>query len=53
MAEAFREPSCGAVYLHVITYNTPAIRFYEANGFRNIRTLKGTYLKRVFVSLLL
>jgi ribosomal protein S18 acetylase RimI-like enzyme len=35
-------PRCGAVYLHVITYNTAAIKFYEANGFRLFRELQGS-----------
>lgn len=31
------------VYLHVITYNLAAIRFYESNQFKCLRTLPGTY----------
>lgn len=37
-------PSCGAVYLHVITYNNAAIRFYEAHGFYKVRTVYNFYL---------
>uniref|UniRef100_A0A7S2SR30 N-alpha-acetyltransferase 60 n=1 Tax=Rhizochromulina marina TaxID=1034831 RepID=A0A7S2SR30_9STRA len=36
-------PGCDAVYLHVITYNTAAIRFYEKNGFVRLRELKSYY----------
>ena len=34
-------PSCGAIYLHVITYNTAAIKFYENLGFYRIAEMKG------------
>lgn len=33
--------NCGAVYLHVITYNKPAIRFYENNNFQYFKELFG------------
>jgi len=32
------DPCCGVVYLHVITYNTGAIQFYEGQGFVRVRT---------------
>ena len=35
-------PTCGAVYLHVITYNIAAIKFYEMLGFYRIEEMKGT-----------
>ena len=31
------------VYLDVITYNEPAIKFYEKNGFKNVTTIKCYY----------
>jgi len=34
-------PTCGAVYLHVITYNTAAIKFYEKLGFYRIEEIRG------------
>ncbi len=34
-------PSCGGLYLHVITYNTAAINFYERRGFYRIEEIKG------------
>jgi len=34
---------CGAVYLHVITYNHDAIKFYEANGFSRLREIHNYY----------
>lgn len=39
--DSIDSPQCGAAYLHVITYNEAAIRFYEANGFKRLRTLQG------------
>lgn len=36
-------PECGLLYLHVITYNTSAMAFYEANGFRRICTVRDFY----------
>lgn len=41
---AMRCRSCGAVYLHVKADNTRALRFYEKNGFRNLRFLEGEAL---------
>ena len=35
-------PTCGVVYLHVITYNNAAIKFYEKLGFYRIEEIKGT-----------
>jgi histone acetyltransferase MCC1 len=37
-------PCCGAVYLHVITSNRGAIRFYESNDFQRLRELEGYYV---------
>jgi ribosomal protein S18 acetylase RimI-like enzyme len=39
--QAWRQPECGAVYLHVKADNISALRFYEKNGFRNLRYLQG------------
>lgn len=36
-------PSCGVVYLHVITYNQAAIQFYETLGFYRIEEIQGKY----------
>lgn len=36
-------PSCGAVYLHVIHYNSSAIQFYEKIGFEFIMELSQFY----------
>jgi ribosomal protein S18 acetylase RimI-like enzyme len=36
-------PSCGVVYLHVITYNQAAIQFYETLGFHRIEEIQGMY----------
>lgn len=41
--DAIDSPRCGAVYLHVITYNEAAIQFYSANGFKRLRTLPGQH----------
>jgi ribosomal protein S18 acetylase RimI-like enzyme len=41
IAEARRQPKCGAVYLHVKADNISALRFYEKNGFQNLRYLEG------------
>lgn len=41
--DSIESPQCGAIYLHVITYNEAAQRFYEANGFRRLRTLPSYY----------
>jgi ribosomal protein S18 acetylase RimI-like enzyme len=35
------DPYCGAVYLHVITTNTAALRFYSHNDFLCLRSLQG------------
>ena len=32
---------CGALYLHVITYNEGAIRLYERLGFSKVKVIKG------------
>ncbi|RLN72891.1 hypothetical protein BBJ28_00017834, partial [Nothophytophthora sp. Chile5] len=42
IAQASRQPACGAVYLHVKADNASARHFYEKNGFRNLRYLQGT-----------
>eukprot|EP00979_Chaetoceros_neogracilis_P000307 scaffold75_cov239-Chaetoceros_neogracile.AAC.11 len=36
-------PTCGAVYLHVITHNTAAIKFYEKLGFYRIEEIEDYY----------
>lgn len=36
--------TCGVIYLHVITYNTTAIRFYENLGFHRITEIKDYYM---------
>eukprot|EP00968_Pinguiococcus_pyrenoidosus_P008865 scaffold657_cov245-Pinguiococcus_pyrenoidosus.AAC.12 len=43
LAAAERDPSIGAVFLHVITYNDAAIEFYRRNGFEYIRTHEHFY----------
>ncbi|RLN95840.1 hypothetical protein BBJ28_00013192 [Nothophytophthora sp. Chile5] len=42
IAQASRQPACGAVYLHVKADNASARHFYEKNGFQNLRYLQGT-----------
>ncbi|KAH8065575.1 peptide alpha-N-acetyltransferase [Aureococcus anophagefferens] len=37
------EAGCGAVYLHVITYNDAAIEFYERNDFSRLREIADYY----------
>ncbi|KAF7825015.1 histone acetyltransferase MCC1-like [Senna tora] len=37
-------PTCRAVYLHVISYNNPAIFLYKKMSFRCVRRLQGFYL---------
>ncbi|XP_059433785.1 histone acetyltransferase MCC1 isoform X2 [Corylus avellana] len=37
-------PTCQAVYLHVISYNNPAIHLYQKMSFTCIRRLQGFYL---------
>ncbi|DBA00583.1 TPA: LOW QUALITY PROTEIN: hypothetical protein N0F65_007712 [Lagenidium giganteum] len=44
LEEASRQPCCGAVYLHVKSDNYRAIRFYEKNGFQNLRYLHDYYM---------
>lgn len=36
-------PNCGALYLHVITYNHAAIRFYEKMGFYRMDEIEDYY----------
>jgi ribosomal protein S18 acetylase RimI-like enzyme len=35
------DSQCGALYLHVITFNTAAIRFYERLGFYRVNEIEG------------
>mmetsp|Transcript_16372 Transcript_16372/g.24003 ORF Transcript_16372/g.24003 Transcript_16372/m.24003 type:complete len:402 (+) Transcript_16372:99-1304(+) len=42
-AMAERDKQCGVVYLHVITYNTAAIRFYERLGFVRVDEIEDYY----------
>ncbi|TDH72577.1 hypothetical protein CCR75_003880 [Bremia lactucae] len=44
IAQACRQPQCGAVYLHVKADNLNARRFYEKNGFQNLRYLQDYYM---------
>lgn len=37
-------PTCRAVYLHVISYNNPAIHLYKKMSFKCVRRLHGFYL---------
>ncbi|CAJ1926423.1 unnamed protein product [Sphenostylis stenocarpa] len=37
-------PTCRAVYLHVISYNNPAINLYQKMSFKCVRRLQGFYL---------
>jgi len=37
------DPHCGALYLHVIPFNTKAIRFYEKLGFWRVTTIPNYY----------
>ncbi|XP_022718601.1 histone acetyltransferase MCC1-like [Durio zibethinus] len=41
---ASRIPACRAVYLHVISYNNPAIDLYKKMSFKCVRRLNGFYL---------
>ena len=34
---------CGAVYLHVITYNKVALKFYENNNFEYFKEIESFY----------
>lgn len=43
LKHAAKNSKCGAVYLHVIHYNIPAIKFYERNGFTFLRELVEFY----------
>jgi ribosomal protein S18 acetylase RimI-like enzyme len=40
---ARRNPTCAAVYLHVIDYNLPAIHFYERNDFVFFKEMEAFY----------
>lgn len=42
--EVEKDPQCGALYLHVITYNAEAIRFYEKLGFYRVTEIRNYYL---------
>ncbi|EEY54405.1 uncharacterized protein PITG_08037 [Phytophthora infestans T30-4] len=44
IAQACRQPQCGAVYLHVKADNVSARHFYEKNGFQNLRYLQDYYM---------
>ncbi|UIZ22253.1 hypothetical protein KXD40_005272 [Peronospora effusa] len=44
IAQACRQPQCGAVYLHVKADNLSARHFYEKNGFKNLRFLQDYYM---------
>ncbi|KAG7377107.1 hypothetical protein PHYPSEUDO_012157 [Phytophthora pseudosyringae] len=44
IAQAGRQPQCGAVYLHVKADNLSARHFYEKNGFQNLRYLQDYYV---------
>ena len=41
--QAMSNSKCGAIYLHVITYNDAAIYFYERLGFYRITIIEGKY----------
>ena len=43
LAHAHSNRKCGAVYLHVITYNVAAIAFYSKHGFVRVGTLMDYY----------
>jgi len=38
-----KDPQCGALYLHVIVFNSGAIRFYENLGFHRVKEIKDYY----------
>jgi ribosomal protein S18 acetylase RimI-like enzyme len=44
LAHAASNPSCGAIYLHVIAHNESALRFYERHGFGSVGVLPSYYL---------
>merc|ERR1740124_716063 len=37
------DPYCGAIYLHVLTFNLAAIQFYEKHGFYRVTEIKDYY----------
>lgn len=37
------DPSCGSLYLHVITSNAAAINFYERQGFHRVKEIENYY----------
>ena len=41
--EVTQDPQCGALYLHVITINHSAIRFYERLGFWRVQEIQDYY----------
>ena len=41
--QVLSDPSCGALYLHVITSNDSAIRFYERLGFWRVQEIEDYY----------
>jgi len=41
--EVEADPTCGTMYLHVITFNDAAIRFYENLGFSRVDTIEDYY----------
>jgi ribosomal protein S18 acetylase RimI-like enzyme len=43
MEEVERDTSCGVLYLHVITSNQAAIRFYEKLGFYRVQEIPNYY----------
>jgi ribosomal protein S18 acetylase RimI-like enzyme len=43
MEQVEQDPSCGVLYLHVITSNHAAIRFYEKLGFYRVREIENYY----------
>jgi ribosomal protein S18 acetylase RimI-like enzyme len=43
MEQVERDPSCGVLYLHVITHNLAAIRFYEKLGFLKVQEIPNYY----------
>lgn len=43
MREVEADEECGALYLHVITFNEPAIRLYEKLGFDRVEEIEDYY----------